>query len=261
MGRSNGYIIGFAAAVCLVCSIFVSGLAVALKPQQEQNKVLDRQVKVLTVVGLLDEGSTASPAEIQKLFDENIKAKVVDLESGEYVDNIDAKTFDQKKLLSDPMMSTDITPNPAGVPRVPKQALVYHVTDAAGNLEVLVLPIEGKGLWSTLYGYLALESDLNTVRGITFYQHGETPGLGGEVDNPRWKSLWPGRKVFDADNQPVIEVVKGQAGPVAEAPHKIDGLSGATLTSRGVTHLVQLWMGDKGFGHYLDKLRAKGDRS
>jgi Na+-transporting NADH:ubiquinone oxidoreductase subunit C len=122
---------------------------------------------------------------------------------------------------------------------------------------MLVLPVEGKGLWSTLYGFLALDADLNTIRGLTFYQHGETPGLGGEVDNRTWKALWPGRKAYK-DDVPVIAVVRGRAGPPSEDPYKVDGLSGATITSRGVTHLVQFWLGENGFEPYIDRLRKEG---
>ena len=121
----------------------------------------------------------------------------------------------------------------------------------------VALPIEGKGLWSTLYGFLVLGSDGATIRGITFYQHGETPGLGGEIDNLDWKALWDGRQAFDADGRPVIEVVKGKAS----GPTEVDGLSGATLTSRGVTNLVRFWLGDNGFGPYLEQFRAAGSQS
>ena len=112
-----------------------------------------------------------------------------------------------------------------------------------------IFPIEGKGLWSTLYGFLAVNKDLNTVEGIIFYAHGETPGLGGEIENPRWTGLWPGKKVFDKDGSPAISVVKGQAKP--GDPYQVDGLSGATITARGVMHLVRFWMGDEGYGNYL----------
>jgi Na+-transporting NADH:ubiquinone oxidoreductase subunit C len=135
--------------------------------------------------------------------------------------------------------------------------MIYHVMEA-GSVARLIIPVEGKGLWSTLYGFLALEKDVDTITGITFYQHGETPGLGGEVDNPKWKALWKGRKAFNADQEPTIEVLKGQAGSVQDAPHHVDGLSGATITSRGVTYLVQFWLGEHGFGPYLAKFRAGG---
>jgi Na+-transporting NADH:ubiquinone oxidoreductase subunit C len=129
---------------------------------------------------------------------------------------------------------------------------------AEGTLDMLVLPIEGKGLWSTMYGFLALDKDLKTVRGLTFYQHGETPGLGGEIDNPRWKALWPDRVAYDEAGEPVIEVIRGRAGTPDEDPHRIDGLSGATITARGVMHTVNFWLGDDGFGPYLETLRQGG---
>ena len=141
--------------------------------------------------------------------------------------------------------------------RIPHNATIYEVRKE-GKLEQIILPVEGKGLWSTLYGYLALKDDLNTINGLTFYQHAETPGLGGEVDNPRWKALWPGRKAFGDDGKPAVEVVKGQAGTPEEAPYAVDGLSGATITSRGVTYLIQFWLGDQGFGPYLNRLGTKG---
>ena len=125
-----------------------------------------------------------------------------------------------------------------------------------GELKGLILPIEGYGLWGFLYGYLALEPDARTIRGITFYEHGETPGLGGEVDNPRWKALWPGRLAFDDRGKPAITVKKGIAGSVEDDPYQVDGLSGATITSRGVTNLVRFWLGDDGFGPYLDNYRS-----
>ena len=125
------------------------------------------------------------------------------------------------------------------------------------TLELVVLPVEGLGLWSTLYGFIALDADLETVRGLSFYEHGETPGLGGEVDNPRWKALWPGRKVL-ADAEPRIEVVRGRAGSTDEDPYRVDGLAGATMTGRGVTNLLRFWLGEEGFRPYFERLRIEG---
>ena len=125
------------------------------------------------------------------------------------------------------------------------------------KIESLILPMHGKGLWSTLYGFLAVESDAQTVSGIVFYEHAETPGLGGEVDNPRWRSTWKGRKVYGDDGQPKIEVIKGAAGSASSDPFHVDGLSGATITSRGVSYLVQFWMGDDGFKPYLTRFKTQ----
>ncbi len=258
MERSSTYIIGFAASVCLVCAIFVSSSAVALKSKQEENKVLDRQKKVLVVSGLIESGGPESADEIRALFAKNIKSRIVDLKSGKYLE--DDPTFDQRKASKDPEQSREVS-NAAQVKRIPHKALVYHKMKQ-GEVDRLILPIEGKGLWSTLYGFLALGKDANTVKGIIFYEHGETPGLGGEIENPRWMGLWPGKMLFETDANgqakgPVkIEVQKGQATP-GDA-YEIDGLSGATITSRGVTHLVHLWVGEDGFGPYLKLFRAEG---
>jgi len=254
---SNAYIIGFATVVCLVCSIVVSTSAVALRERQDRNKVLDRQTKVLVVAGLLDEGQKATPEEIEQLFDNNIVSKIVDLESGEYDLDADAASYDQRKATKDPALSREAPANKAGLTRLPEEALVYQRVEQ-GQVLSIILPVEGKGLWSTLYGFIALAPDTRTIKGITFYEHGETPGLGGEVDNPSWKALWPGRKAYDDDWEPAIEVIKGAAGPVEEDPYSVDGLSGSTLTSRGVTNLVQFWLGENGFEPYLEKLRSEG---
>lgn len=253
MQYSQKYIVGFAAAVCLVCGIFVASAAVALRDQQQQNAKLDQQEKVLNVAGLLQEGQKVSPAAIQKLFADNIKARVVDLATGEYTED------DPVKFAELPVADKVAPPNPAGVPRIPAKAIIYQVMNGE-RISAVILPVHGKGLWSTMYGYVALAPDGNTIKGLTFYQHGETPGLGGEVDNPRWKGLWPGRKVY-ADGRPKIDVIKGQAGPPAVDPYKVDGLSGATITSRGVGFLLQFWLGENGFQPYIEKFRSEGRAS
>jgi len=257
---SNAYVVGFATAVCLVCSIVVSTSAVALRDRQDRNKVLDRQTQVLVVAGLLEEGQKTAPENVERLFVENIQIRVVDLATGEYDDSMDAASYDQRKATKDPSASRAAPANNAGITRLPTHALVYQRVE---NKEVqsLILPIEGKGLWSTLYGYLALATDTTTIEGITFYEHGETPGLGGEIDNPDWKSVWIGRQAFDENWQPAVEVIKGFAGPVAEDPYRVDGLSGATLTARGVSDLVRFWLGEDGFEPFLMTFRAERSAS
>jgi Na+-transporting NADH:ubiquinone oxidoreductase subunit C len=254
--HSNAYIIGFAAGVCLVCSIFVATSAVALKERQEQNKVLDRQKKVLIVAGLMEEGQSISAQDVQALFDENIKIRAIDLETGDFDDSVDVGAYDQRKATKDPSLSRMAPANNAGIPRQPLKVLIYERVDG-DDVVLLILPIEGKGLWSTLYGFLALAPDTKTIEGLTFYEHGETPGLGGEIDNPRWKGLWKDRVAFDDEGNPEIEVIKGAAGPPDTDPHRVDGLSGATLTGRGVTHLIQFWLSNDGYGPFLEKFRAE----
>jgi Na+-transporting NADH:ubiquinone oxidoreductase subunit C len=183
---------------------------------------------------------------------------VVDLATGERVGDVDPATFDQRAATIDPALSRVAPDNAARIARLPNTVLVYEIRDQTDRLEMVVLPVEGLGLWGTLYGFIALEGDLRTIRGLTFYEHKETPGLGGEVDNPRWKARWTGRLAFDDDLAPAIAVVKGLAGAVADDPHAVDGLSGATLTSRGVTNLLRFWLGPDGFDPYLTRLRDEG---
>lgn len=261
MEYSTKYTLGFAAAVCLVCSVFVASSAVGLKERQEENKRLDRKSKVLSVAGIGGE-EPLKRAQINELYAKHVTSKLVDLKTGNFVEATDDEVanFDQRKAQKDPKKSI-VAPkkNIAGVKRLPNQAIVFLIDkDGDKKTDLTVLPIEGKGLWSTLYGFVALQPDLNSIAGLTFYQHGETPGLGGEVDNPTWKARWPGRKLFDASGKPAIEVIKGAAGTPDVAPHKVDGLSGATITSRGVGQLVRFWVGEHGFGPFLKMLGAKG---
>jgi Na+-transporting NADH:ubiquinone oxidoreductase subunit C len=228
-----------------------------LKDRQDANAVLDLQKKVLSVSGIMEEGQKLTPPEVNQLFDSNIQSIVIDLESGEIAQDVDPSTFDQQKAAADPELSKPAPENRAKVRRVPNNALVFQVVQD-GELTATILPIEGAGLWGTLYGFIALAPDLQTVQGLTFYMHKETPGLGGEIDNPRWKNLWPGRKVFDESGRVALHVAKGAAGTPEEDPYEVDGLSGATLTSRGVTNTLAFWLGDDGFGPYLEASRTGG---
>lgn len=259
MQRSAVYSIVFAGLVCLVCAVVVSSSAVSLRSRQEVNAFLDKQRNVLLAAGLASETEDLSPEEIESRF-APVQSVVIDLETGEPRPGVDPATFDQRRAAAEAATSREAPKNSAGVARVPNQALVYRLEEN-GHLKLLILPVEGKGLWSTLYGFIALDSDLETVRGITFYEHKETPGLGGEVDNPRWKALWVGRQVFDEDFEPRLEVIRGQAGPPETDPYRVDGLSGATMTSRGVTNLIHFWLGEEGFGPYLERLREQTSTS
>ena len=178
---STGYTIGFAVAVCVLCGIGVAGAAVALGPRQAENKILDQQKQVLLVAGLMQPGQQVSPDEVKGLFTKNIRPEVIKLKTGEEDKSVKAEGFDQRRAQKDPATSTAAPDNAAKVFRLPNNALVYHVLKD-GKTDMLILPIEGYGLWSVLYGYLAVDKDANTIKGITFYAHAETPGLGGEVD-------------------------------------------------------------------------------
>lgn len=248
-----------ALAVSLVSSVFVAGAAVSLKPVQVENRLLDKQRSILSIAGLGD--AEMSSREVKDLFAGRIKARVVDLQTGEYTDAHDAQLFDPLKAARDPKLSDalDGEEDIALIKRRERFTTVYMV-EKDGKLESLILPVRGYGLWSTLHGFVALKGDLNTVVGLGFYQHAETPGLGGEVDNPKWKALWPGRKVYDDKGQPALSVIKGRAGDPKTDPYHVDGLSGATITSNGVTNLVKFWFGKDGYGPFLSNFRKSAGK-
>lgn len=242
--------------VCLVCSVFVAGAAIALKPTQTDNRLLDKQRSILAIAGLGN--PEMSGKEAKALFDERITAKIVDLETGTFSDAKDPIKYEPLQGAKDPSESIALTVEQdlAKLKRRERYTIVYLV-QADGQLDKVVLPIRGQGLWSTLYGFVALKADLNTVSGFGFYQHGETPGLGGEIDNPKWKSLWPGKTIFAENGNVAIAVVKGGVDPKSpKAVHQVDALAGATLTSNGVDQLMKFWMGEDGFAPFIAKLRA-----
>ncbi|MDY6890664.1 MAG: Na(+)-translocating NADH-quinone reductase subunit C [Pseudomonadota bacterium] len=238
--------------LCVVCSVVVSSAAVMLKPLQVANKELDRKSNILAAAGISDPNKS-----VDELFAQ-ITTRYVDLRTGKFVDM--PPGYDPAKAAKDPKRNIELSrkEDRAGIKTIAPVQPVYLVQGAGGTIEKLILPVHGKGLWSTLYGFLALEGDLNTIVGLGFYSHAETPGLGGEVDNPAWKALWPGKKVYGEDNAtPMIRLIKGSVdASTADAEHKVDGLSGATLTSNGVTNLIQFWMGENGYAPFLNNLRA-----
>lgn len=247
-----------ALAVSLVSSVFVAGAAVSLKPVQIENRQLDKQRSILSIAGL-GEGRL-SAREVKDLFASRISAKVVDLETGEFTDAHDPALFDPLKAARDPALS-DALPGEQDIALIKRRErfTTVYMVEKDGALDTLILPIRGYGLWSTLHGFMAVKGDLNTVVGLGFYQHAETPGLGGEVDNPNWKALWPGKELFDEAGKPMIHIIKGNVDPASpDAKHQVDGLAGATLTSKGVDRLIQFWLGEQGFGPLLARLRTQG---
>lgn len=242
---------GVALALCIICAVVVSSAAVILRPTQEVNKLLDLKTNILASAGLLREG-----VSIETQF-EQISTRVVDLNTGRFTDAVDPASYDQRKASKDPAMSVALDPkqDPAKIKRRANYATVYLVEGQQG-IEKIILPVKGYGLWSTLYGFLALEADLQTVAGIGFYEHTETPGLGGEVDNPKWKASWIGKQAYN-QGELVINVLKGKADMSrAGSESQIDGLAGATLTTRGVDNLVRYWLGDEGFRPLINYLKA-----
>ena len=241
-------IVAVAVALCLICSILVSAAAIGLRSMQEANKQLEKQRNILQVAGLLE-----VEADVDQLFEQRIEPRIVNLETGAFTDAVDAATYDAKIAARDPEMSMPVAPEDdiASIKRKASYATVYLVKGQdGGQYETVIIPVHGYGLWSTLYGFLALKPNGDEIVGLQFYEHAETPGLGGEVDNPNWRAQWRGKDLFGDQGDLEIEIVKSGA----TGAHEVDGLAGATLTSNGVHNLVRYWAGENGFGPFLKKL-------
>ncbi len=245
--KTLGVVIGLS----LVCSIIVSAAAVGLRPKQQANAVLDKQSKIIEVAGI-----EAAGKSIPELYAQNIEPRLVDFTSGDFVEG-DAGAYDQRKAAKDPAQSIRLSAedDKAKIIRRANTGVVYLVKEG-NEVSKVIIPVHGNGLWSMMYAFVAVETDGNTVSGITYYEQGETPGLGGEVENPAWRAQFVGKKLFDENHKPAIEVVKG--GAPAGSEHGVDGLSGATLTGNGVQGTFDFWLGDMGFGPFLAKVRDGG---
>ncbi len=271
-----------ALGVCLVCSLLVSSAAIGLRGLQATNRALDIKANIVTVAGFEREQIRESGG-VENVFRERFTQTIIRLETGEEaIDEVRElfgfATREEALLKYDQFKASKAPPREekstvlnrredlAGLSKLEKYSFVYMLTDEQGEITKYILPIRGRGLWSTLKGFISLEPDLQTVAGITFYEHAETPGLGGEVDNPGWKNQWAGKKVY-ADGGTItsegqvpevkLNVVKGQASD----EFGVDGLAGATITARGVSDMIEFWLGNEGFGPYIAKMKQQQAQS
>lgn len=242
--------------LCLVFSVLVSGAAVVLRPTQEANQRLDVQRNLLSASGLAE--ARAPVAKVNELMS-SVEARVIVLDTGEINPDVDPETFNAIAAARDPNASKALggEEDIARIKRRADMAKVY-ILKKDGEFDGVVLPVYGSGLYSTMYGFIALSADLRTIRGLKFYEQGETAGLGAEVDNPRWLAQWPGKLALDEAGTPLVEVVKGGADPSSRLiAYQVDAISGATMTSRGVDALLKYWLGPEGFGPFLARLKAQ----
>ena len=245
--------LGVAFAICLVCSLIVSFAAVSLRDLQNENALNNKSIKILQAAKIYDES-----IDVRTQFDK-LEMKFVDFETGKILNSykdFKIEEYDQLKSTRDSNLSKPLSAadDIAIIKNRENVGKFFIVRDQNNNIDKLILPIRGYGLWGTLFGYVAIEEDFNTVAGLEFYEHKETPGLGAEVDNPRWKGLWPGKKIYK-DDKVVLSVIKGkvQNGDV-NSNYKVDGLSGATLTSRGVNNMLTYWFGESGYSKLFKEL-------
>lgn len=243
-------------AVCLVGSVLVAGSAVLLRPLQTANKQQEQQTRIAEIIARLPDAG----AHLKAGAALRMETRVIDLGAGRPVSFIDASRYDQRRAAGDPEQSVAIPPprDLAQIKRRARHAVVYLVRQE-GRLQLIILPIHGHGFAGALYGYLGISGDTRTVVGLSFYEHKETPGLGALIDDPAWRAKWRGKMIWNDAGQPALGVAKGAVARTSpEARHLVDGLTGATWTSQGVTNLLRFWLGDDGFGRYLRNLREGG---
>ncbi|QDT35855.1 Na(+)-translocating NADH-quinone reductase subunit C [Stratiformator vulcanicus] len=271
--NSVGNVFRVSALLCLVCSLVVSTAAVGLKSFQEANKLREKQKNVLLAAGLVE--SDVANETITEVYKARVRPEIIDLETGKPVEEGETVESDGEEITvpaeydqraaersEDLTVAVDESARREfgyPIPREVRFAEIYLIK-AEGedeSIEQIVLPIRGKGLWSTMYGFLALKFDPSksdpseryVINGITYYEQGETPGLGGEVENEKWKKQWDGKVAYNSDWDPQISVDKGGSGE-----SHIDALAGATITSNGVQSMVNFWLSKYGFRNYLESL-------
>ena len=244
--------------VAVVCSSLVSAAVVILRPIQLNNQLLDRSRNIMHLTGLLTEGAEPGDEEMLALY-KSLDTRIVDIDTGSFDSTVNADTFDKRRAASNPELSVLVPPeyDQANLKRRSRFAPVYLVWQE-DELDRIILPIRGAAMWSTLYGYLALEADLNTVAAATFYEHAETPGLGDQITRPDWLAQWKGRQIYDAQGELRFAVSAGRVEPgSSKAQYEVDALTGATVTADAVTALVHYWLGPHGYQPLLDQLREQ----
>jgi len=235
--------------VALASATAVSMAAVLLKPMQLANLEAEREARLETMLATLPGVADI----VREAGADTLETRLVNLETGHFVTNIDPADYDLRAAASDPDLSIALPPEVdfASIRRRANFAPV-HLLLRDNEIALIVLPVNGVGYGSTIYAYLAIESDLNTVAALTIIEHGETPGIGARIEDESWQALWAGKEIFDENGDIRIAVV----GDVSSGPFEVDGISGATRTTTGITYMLRFWLGDYGYGPFLARLSA-----
>ena len=251
MAFSNGYTLGFAGAICVFCSIGVAGASLGLKPLQEANKKREFQTSILTAVGLGEEARNTE--DVGALYAERIAEVYVD-DAGAVLDDSADRDGDQVLNYSDVKSARKQV---KGTSEKPGIYPVFQRKDGT-SVGAYAFEMQGKGLWGPITGYLAVKPDARTVMGATFDAPKETPGLGAEIMYAKFTEQWVGKRIVnDGGEIAPIRVVKGSAELMCQdAPqHCVDGVSGATITSDGVTYMVEDALRDV-YKNYLQQIQS-----
>lgn len=231
MQRSNTYIILFAVALTIILGGALSLTSVGLKPLQDKQVELDTKKKILGAV--MDISNIEDPNEILTLYSQKVKSIVIDYEGNEMVTDPKGNPYVAEKV--NIQKNSKVDPKERAYP-------VFMFIGDSKEVEAYIFPTFGAGLWDWISSYVAFGEDLNTIKGIAFDHKGETPGLGARITEPGYQSRFEGKKIFDGGELVSVNVVKGE-GNTGLSDYQVDGLSGATMTTKGVNSMLY---------HYLE---------
>jgi Na+-transporting NADH:ubiquinone oxidoreductase subunit C len=242
--QSNFYIIAYTAGLTIVCGLLLAFASESLKPMQQANIALEKQKNILSTVGLYNEEMSAD--QVRKVYSERVKS---------YVVNYDGAVVEGKKAESIEV-AAEYKKNSKE-----RQLPVYEVTNATNPSisDYFVLPLFGYGLWDNIWGYVSLQNDMNTIYGINFSHKGETPGLGARIATSEIQERYKGKTIFEGDNIVSVTMQKGEQGGGAASieafkseKHQVDGMSGATITGKGVNNMLSDY-----FNCYLNFIKTR----
>lgn len=236
MQRSNLYIVVFAAVLTMVLGGMLSGTSVLLKPLQNKQVELDTKKKILGAV--MDISNIEDPQEILDLYEKRVKSTVVDMKGNPMPTDAKGNTLVAEKIdfqKNHNKFKKDVESRPYPV--------FMFMKEGTDEVDAYIFPMFGAGLWDWISGFIALDGDLNTIRGVAFDHKSETPGLGARITSDVVKGRYAGKKIFNAGGELVsVSMIKGENGNPLD-DHHIDGMSGATLTGKGVNAMLFDYLG------------------
>ena len=248
--QSKAEIIKFATQLCLACSVLVSTAAVVLRPLQDANVENEKKINILRAAGIAEAGKKLSSSEINSRYQQIIPV-VVNFETGDLNQELDPEKYDMYEAAASDEGAA-LKNDPAGIKRQAKNGTAYILLEGE-KVKKIVLPVQGYGLWSTMYGFTSLdmEKENPTIGALTFYAQSETAGLGAEVANPKWQVKWAGINPYNDKGEPQISVVKNKTNA-----NEIDSIAGATLTSKGVQNLMNYWLSNNGYKKFIENVKS-----
>ncbi len=242
MQQSNTYIIVFSAVLTIVLGLLLSGSSQLLGPLQQKAIALDKKKQILGAVISSEEIEAMTPEQVNEFYNTTISSTVVDINGQEVTTaGVTAEKVEVAKFYK----------KPADDRQYP--VYIFHETGDESKVKSYIFPLYGAGLWDAIWGYVALDTDMNTIGGITLAHAGETPGLGARITEPSVQARYVGKTIFDESGELVsVQMKKGEGKDWSSNPHAVDGMSGATITANGVNKMLSNYL-----GYYSAYIKAK----